>query len=349
MSIRYQIKLRGKTLGDASLDELREQVRLGTVTRFHKLSSDGEHWRLAAEFPELFGDAAKSPPERPIQEPAPAPPAATEIEWHLTINEEPHGPFTNAQVLKFIREGRVAADDSAWREGFEDWELVQRVFPVAIGKRQRQLAREQKQREKQQKRAARLAARPKPEERSYSLLALASLVIPFLWLPVLFLDIPRNVILVAGGISTISGMIVAVLGLYEVASSKGYKKGLLAALLGMFIGLGGNMLVAVILQMMGSSLELEKLLESRLEKTHDATITTNRHTSADAAGSAPPARSGQRLSLGSRYAGPGTSSLPQHAGTGHGLLPKALRRILPMADQGSCGEVGEVAAERRLV
>lgn len=44
--------------------------------------------------------------------------------WHVTIDDQQHGPMSRAQVLKYLHDGQVVGSDLIWRPGFSDWKLV---------------------------------------------------------------------------------------------------------------------------------------------------------------------------------------------------------------------------------
>jgi serine/threonine protein kinase len=52
---KYWLRLRGKTSGPLEFGELQRQVKSGTVSRFHQVSTDGVNWKAATSVEGLWG------------------------------------------------------------------------------------------------------------------------------------------------------------------------------------------------------------------------------------------------------------------------------------------------------
>jgi hypothetical protein len=53
---------------------------------------------------------------------------ASQTQWYLARNNQQHGPITDAELAKFIKDGHLLPDDLLWREGFANWQPASVVF-----------------------------------------------------------------------------------------------------------------------------------------------------------------------------------------------------------------------------
>ncbi len=258
MAQRYQVKLRGQVVGEFSLEEIQTQQSRGQLGPFHKFSSDGVNWcyfnqlngvsapqegaaiaesasnvvaesasNVVAESASnvVAGSASSVGPES-ANHAAPVPtggvaepqPVAT-VRWFLAIDERQFGPFDAQEVEDFIRDDRLVAGHQIWREGFDGWKPAEDFFGYSI----RRAAKRRKREEKKAVRAARLAAIPE-EEREYSILALASLGLAAVW---------------GFGLTSIAALVLSILALMDILSSRGYRKGLVQAIIGLVLSIAG--------------------------------------------------------------------------------------------------------------
>jgi len=236
MSQAFQIKYRGEVVWEATLAELQQQVARGQLTALHKLSHDGQQWRYASEFPELFGGTQATATANAPAQPSAAP---AEPQWYVSSVDQPIGPFPRGEIARRIRAGEVSLQEKVWHEGLADWRPIPDEFPREAHEawcqwqraefhRQKEAAHEAKREAKRQ----RLAAIP-PEEISYSLLGIASLVFSLLWI---------------GGLGSAAGVVLGVLGLYDILTNEGYRRGLIPTIIGIIVGfLGLGITVLLIL------------------------------------------------------------------------------------------------------
>lgn len=63
------------------------------------------------------------------------PPLGGNKVYHVAVNGQQHGPYPLADMLNYIKEGRIAADTKVWCEGMSGWEDAAKVsdFSSAFG------------------------------------------------------------------------------------------------------------------------------------------------------------------------------------------------------------------------
>jgi len=105
----------GKQGGPFDLEALRAAIANGQIDRDTPVWQPGQpEWRPAKDVPELAGIL---PP------PPPAP-----VVYYLIEEGAQAGPFALDEIIARIEEGRVRAEDLAWKEGLEAWTSVDQ-FP----------------------------------------------------------------------------------------------------------------------------------------------------------------------------------------------------------------------------
>ncbi len=134
--------MRGRSLGPFDPARLRQLAKQGQLSRVHMLSSDGEHWQRASDFPELFqgdtghasaaassgGGHIQTAEQSPSQESADdssqsknaksdAPPAI----WFYGMGEQSNGPVTMGTLCQLITSGKLSPTDVVWKDGMQDW------------------------------------------------------------------------------------------------------------------------------------------------------------------------------------------------------------------------------------
>jgi hypothetical protein len=141
----YYIRVRGRVQGPFDDDKLRELIRRGQFSRMHEVSTDGQSWSSAKDFPELFAKAAnvsagKVAPEQSeyaIQPSAPsgpskssfmagpAPPASDG--WYFAIGDKQQGPVDYATLSHLFSSGQLNAESQVWRDGMGNWTSARNV------------------------------------------------------------------------------------------------------------------------------------------------------------------------------------------------------------------------------
>ena len=146
----YYVRWRGRLTGPLGLEELKEMVAQGRLSKLHDVSADQTEWRRAGTFEELFPPflaAAKPIPVMtawdPVQQ-APAAVAQTQQpqedveqagEWYYAHNGTVEGPCAASVIAALLAEGRLTTDDyvtpSADPSG---WQLIRDVpeFAAAV-------------------------------------------------------------------------------------------------------------------------------------------------------------------------------------------------------------------------
>ena len=144
MGNTYYVRVRGRVLGPYTLDAVSQMARKAQIGRSHEVSLDGESWRPAAEFPEIFerppAPAAMAVPS--ITLPADTPISAAPIQgpdvssggvmWHYTRRgEQQPAPISQSALVNLIASGDVGAEDHAWCETMSTWDVVSRIPQLA--------------------------------------------------------------------------------------------------------------------------------------------------------------------------------------------------------------------------
>jgi TM2 domain-containing membrane protein YozV len=112
----YYYRMRGQTVGPLSIEQIQQRVATGRLGKRTAVSRDGQSWRVAEEFPELFADLSP-----PFGNPAPAgvQPAA-EI-WSFQSLEGRRGEGDADTIRQMVQMGELTHDDRVWRVGMQKW------------------------------------------------------------------------------------------------------------------------------------------------------------------------------------------------------------------------------------
>jgi hypothetical protein len=115
------VRIRGRVQGPFDAEKLRALVRRGQLSRMHEVSLDGNDWKQASEYSELFATEAKQVSEEPETVPEDGQPAAQEAIWYYSVNGVQVGPVTFAQLQSQASPGHLSSDDLVWKEGMKEW------------------------------------------------------------------------------------------------------------------------------------------------------------------------------------------------------------------------------------
>ena len=55
---------------------------------------------------------------------ASAAPASSDVEWHVSLDGEQHGPYPTEQMGGMLRAGQLEWDAYVWRESYADWKAA---------------------------------------------------------------------------------------------------------------------------------------------------------------------------------------------------------------------------------
>jgi hypothetical protein len=129
------VRIKGRVQGPFDLETLQGMVKRGQLSRIHQVSEDGEVWKKATDYAELFKTQGRnsygvqveqSPREGqsvqkqdPVTEPAA--PHVSPSEWHIEENGQPKGPYTFIELQKMLRTGAIQPSNYVWRDGMADW------------------------------------------------------------------------------------------------------------------------------------------------------------------------------------------------------------------------------------
>lgn len=250
MSARFQIKYQGNVIGEAALEELQLQVDRGELTPLHKLSQDGRTWHYASEFPELFEDsfALDRNAADPIRDEPKAKRQARpeDLEWFAMVADQKYGPWQYEQVVEYIQTDRLSPSDVVWHDGLDDWTAIEHALPQEskryLQRRQQEERKRQKEEHKRLKEERRQRRRRPvipPEQKSRSVLAVASVVLSVIW---------------CFGLASIAGIIIGFLALIDIVAARGYRTGVGLAMMGMLLGVIGIGLALLFFSVNGYSI-----------------------------------------------------------------------------------------------
>jgi len=227
-----KIQLRGVVVGEATLEELQNQLATGQLSVLHKLSTDGTTWQYVADFPGLSTSEPSASMAVSRDSAIQARPKAEE--WFVSANGEQNGPYSSAELSQKISTGEVSLHEKVWQPGFEDWRPINTVFrreaEMVVARQQAEVRRRQKIAERE---AIRRRHEAIPlEERSYSLLGVASLVFSLLWI---------------FGLGSLLAIILGIIAIYDIQSSDGYRHGMKIAIAGCILGVVGALIGAILI------------------------------------------------------------------------------------------------------
>lgn len=144
MGQNYYVRVRGRVLGPYTLDAVSAMARKAQIGRSHEASLDGESWRPASEFPEIFErppvpSATYVPASTgPGSVPTPSfPPQESDsfsggMLWYFTKRgEQQPTAISQAALVNLIASGEVSAEDHVWCETMSSWDVVSRVPQLA--------------------------------------------------------------------------------------------------------------------------------------------------------------------------------------------------------------------------
>ncbi len=114
---QYFIRLRGKTRGPFSVQQLRQMNSRGLFSKLHQVSTDGQSWQPATNLAGMFS-ATKSSQTTPVETTS----VSTEaVEWFYANGEQKLGPYTQSQILDFVKTNTISPNTLLWRESLKDW------------------------------------------------------------------------------------------------------------------------------------------------------------------------------------------------------------------------------------
>ncbi|MDZ4847693.1 MAG: DUF4339 domain-containing protein [Pirellulaceae bacterium] len=122
---RIYVRFKGRVLGPLTHEKAADLVRRGQITKQHELSPDGQAWRMAEEFTELF-----SPPTRgkiadaqlDVQlQPATVKPIVDVDQWYAHFDGGNQGPVNEGMMRQWVNQGKVRRDTMIWKSSMDNW------------------------------------------------------------------------------------------------------------------------------------------------------------------------------------------------------------------------------------
>jgi S1-C subfamily serine protease len=117
---RIFVRVRGKTQGPYTVEQLQQLAARGQFSRLHEISTDGVEWKRASSIPELFVDEKPSNSvSRGFFEER-APPSTTDDKFFLRVRGRACGPYAEEQLRSMARKGQfsrlheISTDGVSW-------------------------------------------------------------------------------------------------------------------------------------------------------------------------------------------------------------------------------------------
>lgn len=123
---QYYIRLRGKTRGPYSTDQLGRLVSRGQFSRMYQVSTDKVKWVSASELHAVFAPAQPVPTSLQPQ------PLSFAEQWYYASGDQRLGPVSRDELLISLSGGHLPGSALVWREGQSDWLPAEIVFADVI-------------------------------------------------------------------------------------------------------------------------------------------------------------------------------------------------------------------------
>jgi hypothetical protein len=133
-------------IGPMTVADVLERIDSGVLSWAHYAWREGEGgWRRLCDIPEFQVAVPQKPDpslEKKIQEAEksgrtktpPAPPSEKpERSWFLYYNDSQFGPFSNSEIDRFLRIGKIHGRVHAWRDGMDNWKRLEDLEAFAEG------------------------------------------------------------------------------------------------------------------------------------------------------------------------------------------------------------------------
>ncbi len=114
------VRVRGKTQGPYTTEQLQQLASRGQLSRLHEVSLDGVEWKRAGTVRELFASEGPRRDESRDFFDEPAPPSATGGEYFLRVRGHTVGPYTEEYLRSLARKGQfsrlheISIDGISW-------------------------------------------------------------------------------------------------------------------------------------------------------------------------------------------------------------------------------------------
>lgn len=123
------MRFKGRVLGPLTREKTMELAKRGQITKQHELSPDGETWKQAQDFPELFAieRASAIQAAAKIKQKETAAPEAPAEEWYAHFEDSNQGPVDSKGMKKWIALGTVTKETLIWRQGMSEWQPAESI------------------------------------------------------------------------------------------------------------------------------------------------------------------------------------------------------------------------------
>ncbi len=134
---QWYVAIGDGNIGPLSAAEIYEQVQQNQLTWAHYVWKPGQSgWKricdiktfqIAAPQPPAQKPSVKTAPKRGGVAIPPPPKSGDEKTWFLHYDDSQYGPFTVAEVERFLEIGKIHGGVHAWRDGMDGWSQVEEV------------------------------------------------------------------------------------------------------------------------------------------------------------------------------------------------------------------------------
>ena len=152
----FYIRFKGRITGPFPTAEMHKRAKEGSLSRFHEISKDGQIWKKAGIFSDLwsipssidsllapqdvgpvvtqpdFGKTAsewvQDTPDPFAQIPKTGTPVQPDKQWHYQQGSgDQCGPLPISVMKNLIQQGDIVPDTLVWADGLSDWTQAQYI------------------------------------------------------------------------------------------------------------------------------------------------------------------------------------------------------------------------------
>lgn len=155
--MQLYVRIRGRAHGPYSEAKLIDMVHRGQLSRVHMVSTDGQNWKKASDFPQLFDSArlavggslgqpagdhssgnsqGQAGRETPASASSGSGSPSNASEWYYSDGTASFGPFPLATIKKMCDSGELSRETLVWKPDFDGWKPAGEVIGLfSVGSR----------------------------------------------------------------------------------------------------------------------------------------------------------------------------------------------------------------------
>lgn len=129
---RWFVSIGEQSVGPMTSAEVYDKVRTGEISWVHFVWSEGQaQWTRLCDTPAFQVAVPKAPTAKPTApssaKKAPPPPTQDSRPWFLFYNDSQFGPFSSAEVDRYLRVGKLHGRVHAWKDGMDGWVRLETI------------------------------------------------------------------------------------------------------------------------------------------------------------------------------------------------------------------------------